>query len=215
MKKRSSLALLLCSLLLSGCPATSTNSSSNAPDPPGEAGQPADGGQGDGSAAADIDVAIKSWDETQQLVDAHQGKVVVVDLWSTTCEPCVREFPGLVKLHNDFPEDVACISVSTDYYGDPVQTPESFREKVTKFLADKGASFDNVICSDPSDEVMAELGVAAVPVVLIYGRDGELEKRFDNDDFLYGDEGFTYEDHVRPLVESLVAEDAATADPAS
>ena len=45
----------------------------------------------------------------------------------------------------------------------------------------------------------------SIPAVYVYGRDGKLVKRFDNDEELYGDDGFTYEKHVTPLVEQLLA----------
>ncbi len=35
-------------------------------------------------------------------------------------------------------------------------------------------------------------------------------KRFDNDSGEYGDEGFTYKDHIVPLVEKLIGEASST-----
>ena len=146
-----------------------------------------------------VEASISSWQDITSAIASHEGKVVVVDLWSTTCAPCRREFPGLVKLHEQHAGKVACISVSLDYYGDTNEPPESFQAAVSQFLTEQRADFENFICSDASDEVLAKLEATAVPVVLIYGQDGELLQMFE-DDGSFGDEGFTYHDHVAPLV---------------
>ena len=149
---------------------------------------------------------MKSWDQTQQSVAAQQGKVVVLDLWSTWCVPCVREFPNLVKLQRAHPVDVVCLGFNLDYSGAAGETPESFRAAVGEFLTQQGASFENVISSDAADDVFLRLKLGSIPAVLVYGPDGQLTKRFDNDDALYGDEGFTYEKHIVPWVEQLLAQ---------
>ena len=56
-------------------------------------------GTKEGAAKAKVTLQIVDWDETLMLVAAHKGKVVVLDAWSTSCQPCMKEFPNLVKLH--------------------------------------------------------------------------------------------------------------------
>lgn len=158
-----------------------------------------------GTEPQPIPLEVKSWDETQQLIAAQKGKVVVLDLWSTWCVPCVREFPKLVELHRARSPDVVCIAFNMDYSGAASETPESFREPVNQFLTKHAATFLNVISSDPADDVYERLKLGSIPAVLVYGWDGQLVKRFDNDDALYGDEGFTYEKQIAPLVEQLLS----------
>ena len=156
------------------------------------------------AVTADPPLVIASWDQVQQMVAGHKGRVVVLDLWSTWCPPCMQEFPGLVELHKEFPEDVTCISVSIDFIGLDDETPESSRGNVMAFLKEKKAFFENVICSDTDEVVLDRISLSSIPAVMVYGRDGQLLKRFDNDQGLYG-EGFSYQDHVRPLVEEAIA----------
>ena len=128
----------------------------------------------------------------------------MVDLWSTSCPPCKREFPHLVELQGKHdPDKVACIAVSLDYYGDPTEPPESFRPAVEEFLAEQKATFQNFICTDSSDDVYTEVKSFGVPIVMVYGPDGELAKLFE-DDGTYGEEGFTYQKHIGPLVAELL-----------
>ena len=56
------------------------------------------------TATENVTLDIKSWDETLELVAQHKGKVVVLDVWSTSCEPCMAEFPHLVELHKQHGE---------------------------------------------------------------------------------------------------------------
>lgn len=168
--------------------------------------QPGGGALCRSAIAADpaVKLQVLNWKQTLALIAKHKGKVVVVDLWSTGCEPCVREFPNLVALHKKYGADVACVSVSCDYAGIKSKPPEFYREKVQKFLERQGASFDNVLCNVPSDDVFTEIDLASIPAVMVFGRDGKLVKRFDNDTIKTDADEFTYEKNVNKLVESLV-----------
>lgn len=154
-------------------------------------------------------VEVKSWDEAQRWIAEQRGKVVVVDLWSSWCVPCVREFPQLVKLAQTHAGDVVCLGFNLDYSGAVGETPESFLDPIRQFLTKQDATFANLISRDPADEVFQRLELGSIPAVLVYDRQGQLSKRFDNDDNLYGDEGFTYEEHVGPWIRQLLGSDAA------
>jgi len=156
------------------------------------------------SPADTVTVQIKSWPEVQQIVAGLRGQVVVLDVWSTWCVPCTVEFPHLVKLQEAFPTELACISVATNYSGLADEPPESFREEILAFLRQQNATFTNIICSTPDETLYETIGAASVPVVLVYGRNGELKKTFTNDDQEYGEDGFTYAEHIVPLVEQLL-----------
>lgn len=155
---------------------------------------------------AEVTVDVKSWSDVEQMVAEHAGKVVVVDVWSTWCFPCLEEFPHLVQLHRAHTGALACISVNIDYIGLEEEPPEASREKVLEFLRTQEAAFQNVICSDPEEAVLSTLQIASIPAVLVYDRQGQLRKRFVNDDQQYGDDGFEYQLHIVPLVEQLLQE---------
>ena len=198
-------------LLAIGC-----NGETDAPTPPTSASNTPEPGSTSSGAQANpaeaVTLTIKSWKETEALIAAQKGKVVVVDLWSTSCVPCMKEFPNLVALHEKFPaKKITCISVSCDYEGLEEEPPESKKPSVMKFLKSTKATCTNLLLSDADVDVYDKIELAAIPAVYVYDTAGRMVKRFDNDSGEYGDEGFTYKDHIVPLVEKLLGgESSAT-----
>ena len=156
--------------------------------------------------AGAVTLKITDWEGAQEIVKKHKGKIVVMDVWSTSCDPCMKEFPNLVKLHKDHGKDVVCLSVSTDYAGSKNKPPEYYRERVLKFLQEQEATFDNVLLNVPSDELFEKIELASIPAVYVYGRDGKLVKRFDSEsaeNLKADEEAFTYAD-VNKVVQGLL-----------
>jgi len=147
---------------------------------------------------------IQSWDQTQKELQQYRGKVVVLDVWSTYCDPCIREFPNLVELQSRMGGQVTCLSFNTDYTGAKDESPESLRGRVIKFLQSRQAQIVNVISSDPSDDFFTKIHLGGPPAVFVYDRGGKLVKRFDNSKVPKVPE-FTYKNDVVPLVEKLLA----------
>ncbi len=143
---------------------------------------------------AEVTLNTADYNELQSRIAAHRGQVVVMDVWSTSCEPCMKEFPNLVALSRKLGDRVACISVSIDYEG--IGKPEAQREKVLTFLRSQDATIENVLASEESDAILKKLGLASIPAVFVYGRDGKLAETFDKP-------GFTYHDVERRVSELL------------
>jgi thiol-disulfide isomerase/thioredoxin len=147
----------------------------------------------------DVSVRMGDWKALQKMVADARGRVVVVDLWSTQCGPCLKEFPHLVQLHNERKDDVACLSFNMDYVGQG--KPEELKAGVLGVLKDLNATLPNVMSSEKDEAVYAQIDSYSVPVVEVYDRAGQLRKRFNEDQ---GE--FTYEKDILPLVETLIAE---------
>src|SRR5262249_17806457 len=65
------------------------------------------------STSTAVTLKIADFDQVQAIIAAHRGQVVVMDCWSTSCPPCIEEFPKLVALHRNYPASkLACISLS-------------------------------------------------------------------------------------------------------
>lgn len=157
-------------------------------------------------AAVEPDVQLhpQSWEELQSSLKQYAGKVVVIDFWSTSCEPCLREFPHLVALQKEHGQRIVGISVNCDYIGLKKKPPEFYTERVTKTLTGlKAHGLVNVLCTLPSDDLFVALNIDSIPAVFVYGRDGKLAHRFDNRNSK-GEEGVSYEKQVAPAVLELL-----------
>jgi thiol-disulfide isomerase/thioredoxin len=143
--------------------------------------------------------------ELMQRVRAHEGKVVVLDCWSTSCPPCIREFPGLVRLAAAHPQAVACLSLSFDYEG--IGSPEAAATRVREFLASVHATrIENLLSREEADVMYRKLELDSVPAVYVWRPDGSLARRFDDDDAKRRlGRPFTYAD-VEAEVRGLLAE---------
>lgn len=182
-------------LLLPGC-GSSYTSGTHVDVTTSAAEQAANGDERQATAAGDVKLSILSFDEIGKLIAGKRGKVVVMDAWSTSCPPCLKDFHNLVELHEEYgPDKLACISLSFDYEG--IGQPEDVREPVLGFLRSQGATFDNVMSHEESDVLYRKFKLSSVPAVFVYDRDGKLRERFV-------DEG-AYE-QVRPLVAELIQE---------
>ncbi len=143
-----------------------------------------------------VSIKVLDYDGIQKLIASHQGKVVVMDCWSTSCGPCIQEFPKLVALHKQHDANkLACISLSFDYEG--IGKPEEVQPDVLKFLEKQQANFDNVLSSEEADSLYKKMELAAIPAVYVFDRDGKLSKRF---------EGSKAYEEIPQLVETLLAQ---------
>lgn len=211
--RRCFLSVLLGSALLCGCanqpaddsavPAETTpvEPAEPTPAPPGQSETP---DPENSSANKEVTLDVLDWEEITALVPQHKGKVVVMDLWATYCPPCVAEFPNLVQLHKDYPDQIAAISVSLDYDGLGDDAVESYKPKVLSFLKSQNAvNVHNILCGTDAETLFTKkIEQNSMPVVYVYDQEGKLAAQFPNP----ADPGeFTYQKDIRPVVEKLLA----------
>ena len=157
------------------------------------------------ASPAPVEVRLVDHAGLMQEVERHRGKVVVLDCWSTSCPPCVKEFPGLVKLAAAHGDRIQCLSLCFDYDG--LGKPEDLVPPVQAFLQKVGAGkVINLVSSAEADSLYKALDLVSVPAIFIWKPDGSLAVRYD-DDMAARELGrpFTYAD-VETTVADLVAD---------
>lgn len=159
------------------------------------------------AAAGKPSVTLKAgtWSDVEKLIKASEGKIVVVDVWSTSCLPCKKEFPNLVKLAQQYPKKIVCVSFNIDYAGIRSKPPEYYRPRVEKFLQEQKATFANYLSTVEAFEFLDNVDLASIPAVYVYGPSGKLARRFDGALLEDGEEeAFTYADDVNPFIATLL-----------
>ncbi len=167
---------------------------SNADETPSD--EPKDTGTG-------VTAELASYDDVMAFVASAKGKVVVVDVWSTSCLPCMQEFPNLVALSKQYPQRVQCVSLNVDYIGLKKKGPETYLPAVEKFLIAQDAQLKNFVATEMDEAIRERLSIGAIPAIIVYSPDGELAGTL-TDSNASGD-GLSYEGDVIPLVEKLLA----------
>ncbi len=155
--------LLAGSIALAGCGAGPGASTAGGNPPPGAAGAR----RASGGPAPDF--TLPSLDGKSVRLSDYKGKIVLIDFWSTTCDPCMVEMPHLVDLykrHKD--KGFVVLAISLD-------GPES-RAQVNSVVHDKDMIFPVLL-----DEETAVVGKfnpkKEMPYTVLVDRDGHILSR--------------------------------------
>lgn len=155
-----------------------------------------------------ISVEIQSFKDVKQRIAAHKGKVVVVEIWTSTCLTCVEKFPEFVTLQKQYAKqqaNVVFISLCCDYDGIKSKPPEYYHPKVLRFLKKQEARFENSLLNVSLLDFLEKIELDSTPAVLVYGTDGKQAKRFDNDNSRSEKNDFTI-NHVKQHIDQLLKE---------
>ncbi len=106
--------------------------------------------------------------EVKGILDAHRGKVVVVNLWASWCLPCREEFPDLLRLHRELgSRGLDLVLISADF--------SSQRQAAQEFLSQQGVDFGTFLkAGDDQDFIDAvdPRWSGSLPATLVLKRDG-------------------------------------------
>ena len=150
-------------------------------------------------AAEPVAAEIADWPTIQEKI--RSADLAVVDLWSLSCAPCVRELPHLGELAERHAGRLECFAVSVDYDGRRRRPAETYRDRVTDLLTTLNMTATrNYVCGTPSDDVLASVDAVSIPAVILYRR-GEVVAKFVD---AGQTAGFDYEQDVAPEVERLL-----------
>lgn len=125
------------------------------------AAYPAFGGGGTSRAP---DFTVETTEGERISLEDLKGKVVLLDVMSTTCSGCEEVLQIMDKLYPSYREDVVFISVSVD----PADTMEVLRS----FREEKG--IDWILASDVNREIFTRYGITQIPKLYIIDREGRI-----------------------------------------
>ena len=146
--------------LTSACSSTATDA--KAPSDGAAAGSTSDAGGAP-------DFALPALDGTTVRLSELRGKVVLIDFWSTTCDPCLAEMPHLVDLYKKQKDrGFVVLAISRD-------GPDS-RAQVSNTAHDKEMIFPVLL--DEETVVLAQYNPKGeLPFSVLIGKDGSIAWR--------------------------------------
>jgi len=122
---------------------------------------------GVGSGAPDFHATDLRTGRPATLAD-YRGKVVLLNVWATWCQPCRVEMPSMERLYRRLGQsgDFKVVAVSIDEEGDSV---------VTAFARELGLGFD--ILHDRTGAIKRAYQATGVPESWVINRDGVIIKK--------------------------------------
>ena len=144
---------------------TSSNGSANAasPDKPKSVYPPA--------PSAIMQADIKLLDDTTFKLQDKKGKVLLVNLWATWCQPCLEEMPHLVEMQEKY-RDQGLEVIGLDVDPETKQQIEAFAAK-QKLNYTLGWADDKL-----QTEFVKVTRLNGIPQTLLINRNGELRGIF-------------------------------------
>ena len=135
-------------------------------------------------------------EEWATAVEAHRGRLLVVNVWASWCRSCVELFPSVVDLSNRYdPDRIQFLSLSIDDSNDPAAL-----DQVQQFLDNQDADFPHHLLTHEITQALESLGLESIPAVMVYDAEGRLRHRFQGDD----DEIELSAADLRDAIESLL-----------
>jgi len=133
-------------------------------------GEPADASEAYTLPAEVLQTSFKLVDgESRKLAD-YSGKVLVVDLWATWCNPCRQEIPHLIEMANEYRDKgVEVIGLSTE-------DPETDAQQVKDFSQRYKINYP-LGWAEPISEGLMN-GREGIPQTIVIGRDGKVKRHF-------------------------------------
>jgi peroxiredoxin len=123
------------------------------------------------------DFELPDMDGRPVKLSSFRGKVVVLNFWTKTCNPCLQEMPSvatLARIAKDpkDPKDFVVLTVSTD------DGPDAVRDTLKVTL--EGETPFPVLFDPESKVVAGRYGTHLFPETWIIDKDGVIRARFDS-----------------------------------
>ncbi|HMS49068.1 TlpA family protein disulfide reductase [Candidatus Microthrix sp.] len=125
--------------------------------------EPQDPGATSGSAEVGEPVPnldLRMFDGTTTTLDELIDRPTVINVWASTCAPCLREMPDFERVHDDLGDRVGMLGIDS---GETEAQGAPFAERV-------GATYP--LAEDPDQAHSIALGLVALPMTLFVDADG-------------------------------------------
>ena len=117
-----------------------------------------------------LDFTLTNREDENVTLSDFEGKVVLLDFWSTWCGPCISSFPKMQEMVSQFENDPVEFFFVNSWEN---QEPDKVKEKVEEFLEEKGYNFN--VLFDYNDEVINAYKVRGIPARILIDKSGNIK----------------------------------------
>lgn len=108
---------------------------------------------------------LKFSDSTTLNLSTLKGKIVVLDLWASWCEPCLKKFPDWNNLIKENLNDTSLVFLMVATW--ETKTFNQLHSFVQKFISEIGFEFSSTIVFDTQNILKKTLNIKSLPQYLI------------------------------------------------
>ena len=120
------------------------------------------------------DFAFTLLDGSEKYLSDYRGKVVILDMWATWCEPCMYVMPELKKIYENYSRaDLEILSIDID----PRENNQLIQSYRDWFAEELGIELDWIFGMDDGSISEKYLNEGAIPTVAIFDQKGRLHFR--------------------------------------
>ena len=116
-------------------------------------------------------------------IESVRGKTIILNFWASWCDPCVREFPSMLKLVEHFKGEIVLVAVSND----------NSKEDISNFLKAMGGPKPNVeIVWDEDFKIAGMFGTSKLPESYLFDKKLKLVRKVVGIDDWYTKDAIDY-----------------------
>lgn len=115
-----------------------------------------------GDTAPEVKLDVIDGPATTLASIIAEGKPVVVNFWSSTCAPCIKEMPALESVHSDMGDKVTFVGINT----------KDTESAANKMIDRTKVTYLNA--RDPRGEIATRFGALALPRTVLIDTEGKI-----------------------------------------
>lgn len=104
-----------------------------------------------------------------------RGKVAIVNFWATWCHPCRIEIPDLIKLQDEYKDQLIVVGVSAEIPGEDLANHVKSTEMAKQFAMAQRINYPIVMQTSELLEVFR--GIFAMPTSFVIDREGKIVQK--------------------------------------
>ena len=119
------------------------------------------------SSGASVNVKL---DNEKIIVQEHSGKIVLLNFFATWCPPCKAEIPNLIKLQEDYKNDLVVVSVLLEEF--------KTNEEILAFIKEYNINYTVITGPEAMDFAKGLGGIKSIPTMFLINKQNNVFQKY-------------------------------------